>query len=448
MELIHPEDIEPVEEAFAEVLGHTNPGIPTEFRVRKADDTYIMLEALASDLTSDPAIGGVVITAREITERKRVESELRRFNRALRTTSECNMALVRATDEASLLRDVCGIIVRLGGYQLAWVGYVADAEDGSPVQLVAQAGDNVDYLSKLVAWFNTPEAASNPLLEVTFTHWPMVYSSLSSQIDQVPLAVEAQAYGYASILALPLFYLDENFGCLVIYSDRTDAFDLNEATLLHELAHDLAFGIHTIRVRVANRKSSHLLEQSNADLARAYDATLEGWSHALELRERETAGHSRRVVDLTLEIAARMGIAAEDFIHMRRGALLHDIGKMGIPDSILLKPGPLSADEWVTMRQHPNYAYELLSGIDYLAPAMQIPYGHHERWDGSGYPRGLKGEEIPLAARIFAVVDVWDALTSERPYRPAWPDQAVIDYIKEHSGRLFDPNVVEVFLSL
>ncbi|MBN1372235.1 MAG: PAS domain S-box protein [Anaerolineaceae bacterium] len=448
MELIHPEDIETVNEAFAEVLEHTNPGIPTEFRVRKADDTYIMLEALATDLSSDPAIGGVVITAREITERKRVESELRRLNRALRTTSECNMALVRATDEASLLRDVCGIIVRLGGYQLAWVGYVADAEDGSPVQLVAQAGDNVDYLSKLVAWFNTPEAASNPLLEVTFTHWPMVYSSLSSQIDQVPLAVEAQAYGYASILALPLFYLDENFGCLVIYSDRSDAFDLNEATLLHELAHDLAFGIHTIRVRVANRKSSHLLEQSNADLARAYDATLEGWSHALELRERETAGHSRRVVDLTLEISSRMGIAAEDLIHIRRGALLHDIGKMGIPDSILLKPGPLSADEWVTMRQHPNYAYELLSGIDYLAPAMQIPYGHHERWDGSGYPRGLKGEDIPLAARIFAVVDVWDALTSERPYRPAWPDQAVIDYIKEHSGRLFDPNVVEVFLSL
>ncbi len=201
-------------------------------------------------------------------------------------------------------------------------------------------------------------------------------------------------------------------------------------------------------MRVANRKSSHLLEQSNAELARAYDATLEGWSHALELRERETAGHSRRVVDLTLEMAARLGVAAEDLIHIRRGALLHDIGKMGIPDSILLKPGPLSADEWVTMRQHPNYAYELLSGIAYLAPAMQIPYGHHERWDGSGYPRGLKGEDIPLAARIFAVVDVWDALTSERPYRPAWPDQAVIDYIKENSGRLFDPNVVEVFLSL
>jgi PAS domain S-box-containing protein len=446
-QIIHPEDVTIASDAFGDVVNHTNSGIPTEFRVRKADGTYIYLEALANELFDDPAIGGMIITARDMTERKRAESELHRLNRALRTTSDCNLVLVRATEEAALLRDICNVIVQVGGYKLAWVGYLVEGSD-SPVQLVAQAGDNVTYLSKLVAWFNSGEALTNPLLEVSYTHWPLVYSSLPNQIDQVPLAAEAQAYGYQAVLALPIFFDEENFGCLVIYADRSDAFDLNEATLLHELAHDLSFGIHTIRVRVASRRSSQLLEQSNAELARAYDATLEGWSHALELRERETAGHSRRVVDLTLAIADRMGVDRGQFVHLRRGALLHDIGKMGIPDSILLKPGPLSADEWVTMRQHPQYAYELLSGISYLEPAMEIPFAHHERWDGSGYPRGLKGDDIPLAARIFAVVDVWDALTSDRPYRPAWPGQAVRDYIKEHAGRMFDPRVVDIFLSL
>ncbi len=187
---------------------------------------------------------------------------------------------------------------------------------------------------------------------------------------------------------------------------------------------------------------------AHQELNQAYEATLEGWSRALELRERETAGHSQRVVKLTLSMARQMGLPEEEIIYLQRGALLHDIGKMGIPDRILLKPEPLSPEEWVIMREHPDYARQLLTRIPYLSSSLDIPYNHHERWDGSGYPRGLRGESIPLSARIFAVVDVWDALGSDRPYRPAWPADAILTYMKEQSGRQFDPQVIDVFFGL
>lgn len=203
--------------------------------------------------------------------------------------------------------------------------------------------------------------------------------------------------------------------------------------------------IVTVRDTSERRQSQQALVKSNLQLSLAYDATLEGWSAALELRERGTAGHSERVVELALELAQAMGIHGEALVHFRRGAVLHDIGKMGVPDSILLKPGPLSADEWVLMRQHPIYAYQLLSGIDYLRPCLEIPYSHHERWDGSGYPRGLSAEQIPLAARIFSVVDVWDALTSDRPYRPAWTQAATLQYVRSQANVQFDPRVVTAF---
>ena len=189
------------------------------------------------------------------------------------------------------------------------------------------------------------------------------------------------------------------------------------------------------------------LERSTVELTLAYDATIEGWSKALDMRDKETEGHSRRVTDITVKIARTMGMGEAELVHVRRGALLHDIVKMGIPDSILLKPGALNNEEWDIMRKHPVLSYELLSPIVFLRPALDIPYCHHERWDGTGYPRGLKGDHIPLAARIFAAVDVWDALASDRPYRPAWPKEKILNYLKDGSGRHFDPDVVEAVLS-
>ena len=201
-------------------------------------------------------------------------------------------------------------------------------------------------------------------------------------------------------------------------------------------------------IAIDNTALFHDLQLSSTELSRAYDETLEGWARALEMRDMETHGHSDRVTDLTLLLAVKMKIDSSQLVHIRRGALLHDIGKMGIPDSILNKPGPLDEEEWKTMKLHPIHAYKMLSPIRYLRPALDIPYCHHEKWDGSGYPRGLSAAEIPLSARIFAIVDVWDALCSDRPYRKAWPQEKALDYIREQSGKHFDPEVVQTFLEM
>jgi hypothetical protein len=190
------------------------------------------------------------------------------------------------------------------------------------------------------------------------------------------------------------------------------------------------------------------LQHSNEELRQAYETTLVGWSRALELRDKETEGHTQRVTELTLRLASAAGFSEEELMHIRRGALLHDIGKLGVPDEILYKPGSLTDEEWKAMRQHPQFAYDLLLPILYLQPALAIPHHHHEKWDGSGYPDGLKGREIPLEARIFAIVDVYDALTSVRPYREAWSKEKALEKIHQDSGTHFDPEMVELFINV
>jgi putative nucleotidyltransferase with HDIG domain len=198
--------------------------------------------------------------------------------------------------------------------------------------------------------------------------------------------------------------------------------------------------------RVAVRTSE--LADANFRLNQAYTATIEGWSRALDLRDEETQGHSKRVTELTLRLARSFGLTEGELTNIERGALLHDIGKMAVPDHILRKPGPLTDKEWEIMRLHPVHAHEMLSPITFLLPALEIPFCHHEKWDGTGYPSGLKGEEIPLFARLFAIVDVWDALCSDRPYRQAWATERVLDHLRNLSGTHFDPAVVQAFLAL
>jgi len=211
---------------------------------------------------------------------------------------------------------------------------------------------------------------------------------------------------------------------------------------------------HAIEIQASSRditerkQSQVALQRANEDLREAYDKTIEGWVLALDLRDRETEGHTQRVTELSLQLARAFGFGENELLYVRWGALLHDIGKMGVPDRILLKEGPLTDEEWVIMRQHPVYAHEMLRSIQYLHPALDIPYCHHEKWDGTGYPRGLKGEEIPLVARLFAIIDVWDALTSDRPYRTAWSHERTLAHIRQGAGQHFDPQVVEMFTDL
>jgi PAS domain S-box-containing protein/putative nucleotidyltransferase with HDIG domain len=244
--------------------------------------------------------------------------------------------------------------------------------------------------------------------------------------------------GFKSYYGLPLVAKGKVIGVLETFHRAPIVRDPEWKDFLGTLAGQAAIAID-------NASLFQDLQNSNSELRAAYERTIEGWAHALELRDMETIEHSRRVTETTVKLAKSLGMNEEQLVHVRRGALLHDIGKMSVPDSVLGKTGPLNDEEWVIMRKHPEYAKQMLAAIQFLHPAMAIPYSHHEKWDGSGYPNKLKGKAIPLEARIFAVIDVWDALTSDRPYRAAWPVEKVRSYIRDESGKHFDPSVVEAF---
>ena len=250
------------------------------------------------------------------------------------------------------------------------------------------------------------------------------------------------AFQLRSILCAPLKIKNELIG--VIYVDnraRSGIFQESELVMIKAFADQAA-------VAIDNAQLFENLQESNRELQEAYQATLEGWVQALDMRDKETEGHTQRVTILTERLARAMGVEGDALINIVRGALLHDIGKMAIPDGILLKPDKLTEAERTLIQKHPQYAYDMLKRIEFLLPAIDIPYCHHEKWDGTGYPRGLKGEEIPFAARIFPVVDVWDALISDRPYRKGYPQAEVRERIKADSGKHFDPRVVEAFFAL
>jgi len=249
------------------------------------------------------------------------------------------------------------------------------------------------------------------------------------------------AEGFAAHYATPLIAKGLIKGVLEVFQRTPRSVDQEWIRFLETLAEQAAIAIDSAQL-------FERLQRSNIDLAMAYDATIEGWSNALDLRDKETEGHTQRVTDFTINLARSAGILEADLVHVRRGALLHDIGKMAVPDSILHKPGPLTEEEWKIMRRHPTSAFELLSPIAYLRPALDIPYCHHEKWDGSGYPRGLKGGDIPLSARLFAVVDVFDALQSRRPYREPWPKEKILEHIRSEAGSHFDPDAVKAFLAV
>jgi PAS domain S-box-containing protein len=444
-------------EMILEIFNAIVAGFPFgqhEFQVARRDGSLFPALIYASAIIRDGQSTGIRGVIVDITELKLVERSLQRSNRFLRATSRCNMALVHATDAQSLFNEICVILVEEIFYSFAWIGLFADdrklvitpvASAGLknthliPVETNTRSGSSINGLSPLEFL---------PMLEAIQREEAVLIRDIASDLRCQPIWAEAEATQLKSVISLPLIYSGQVFGGITVYARHANAFAPEEVKVLQEMSSDVAFGIHTLQIRADRDQAIVHLEEVNQKLSEAYDATLLGWSLALELRERETAGHSQRVVRLTLLLAEKMGVPAEKLIDIRWGAYLHDIGKIGIPDSILLKPEPLMDDEWQVMRQHPIYAYRLISSIAFLKNAVNIPYLHHERWDGSGYPLHLKGDEIPLAARIFMVVDVWDALVYDRPYRSAWSAEKTRGYLHENAGILFDPKVVTAFLEL
>ena len=275
---------------------------------------------------------------------------------------------------------------------------------------------------------------------------PALLQTLAASCAELPALEPGGVYSGGQLspqpaVFAPLATQEEFIGEVQAYRQGRQPFSIPDQEVLTILA-------HTTAVVIQNKRLSDGLQRTQRDLYHAYDVTLDSLARALELRDRETEGHTRRVAGLAVALGERIGLQGDDLVDLRRGAQLHDIGKMGIPDGILLKPQSLTSEEWVIMRKHTEYALDVLGPIDYLKNALDIPHYHHEKWDGSGYPNGLEGEAIPLAARVFAIVDVWDALTSDRPYRKAWPKARVIDYMRQQSGKHFDPRVLAAFLQM
>lgn len=395
----------------------------------------------------------VILVARDLSDRKKKEeilqkseAELRHLNRLLRTLSECNQALIRAKDENELVQTMCEILVKHANYPLVWVGFLEEQKQA--FHPAASAGNHTPLVPALAESYSRALQQKGSSVKTFCKRGEANILPLQlEQHNNLP-EIEALSQEALSFAAIPLQVDQETFGCLFIYSAHEPSFLQQELSFLQELAGDIAFGIRAQRQQELQARTETMLAQANLSLAMAYEATIEGWARALEYHEQETAGHSRRVVELMLRFARRLGFREEQLLPLRYGALLHDIGKMVISSEILNKPAPLDESEWEVMRRHPIIAYDLLKDIDYLLPSLDIPYSHHEWWDGSGYPNGLKEEEIPLAARMFALVDVYDALTSDRPYRPAYPKEEAIEIIRSLAGKQFDPQLTDVFINL
>jgi GAF domain-containing protein len=366
-----------------------------------------------------PAIMNIV---RDITERKNHENELR----AIATLSA---ALRTAATRAEMLPVIVSQMVLLLNCETASIEIidpltgeaVTEAAHGLWKALIGTRQKRDTGINAIISQTRKPYYTNDLKGNPDFLHKDLISKGVHSGIG-VPLIAQKSLIGF-------------------IWTGHKNNVSETEVRLLAAISDIAANAIYRSTLHEQTQKDA-------ADLAQAYDSTLEGWARALELRDQETEGHTRRVVKMTVDLARTMGVEERELENIRRGALLHDIGKMGIPDSILLKQGPLDASEWEIMRQHPEYAYKLLNPIDYLHPVLAIPHFHHEKWDGTGYPQGLMGENIPLAARIFAIVDVWDALTSDRPYRPAWSKEKALAHITEQVGKHFDPAVVHAFLKI
>jgi PAS domain S-box-containing protein len=368
---------------------------------------------------------------RDVTERKRTDEKIQRQVRHLSALHEIDQAIGSSVD----LRVTLDVFLKQTVSQLKVDGAAILLFNAGMLTL-EYAGSEGFTVSRQTQLRLDETHAGRAVLERNTVHIPNF-----SQATRLPQFHLLRDEGFMDYYAVPLIAKGQVKGVLEIFHRSLIGLELDWLDFLETLSGQAAIAID-------NAQLFDDLQRSNTSLTLAYDATIEGWSRAMDLRDKETEGHTLRVTSLTLDLARAMRIHDSELIHIRRGALLHDIGKLGIPDHILLKMDELSEDEWAVMRRHPTYAYEMLSSIAYLVPALDIPYAHHEKWDGSGYPRGLKGQQIPLVARIFAIVDVWDAITSDRPYRPAWEKPRALEFIREQSGKHFDPQVVDAFLQM
>jgi len=433
-ELVHPDDVSRLSKALEGVKKNPDTSASMQLRLQNMEGSWVTVEGVSKNFLKDAAVSGISVTVRDITRRKKAEQGIQRQLRTL----DALHAIDSATSSGLDLQVTAKVILEQLTQELG--------VDAASVLLFHPNTHNLKYFSGL--GFRNIDIARS---EINLGEGVAGKAGLERELICIPdlrdseeasrraeLLVEEEFVAY---YAMPLVARGELKGVLEIFSRSAMSPDQDWLDLLSAVASQAA-------VAMDNADLIADLQNHNTGLSFAYDATLEKVSYALDLREQLSPGHSQRLAEWTLKLGEAMGMEGRDLINDRRGALLHDIGKIGVPESILLKPGPLSDEEWEVMHKHPRYAYLLLSEIPYLRAAVDIPYCHHEKWDGSGYPRGLKDREIPLAARVFSVIEVWDVLGCDRPYREAWPNMKIREYLKSQSGKDFDPEIVEKFLDL
>jgi len=440
LEYIHPDDAHDTRAMFEELILEPGAARHSERRFRHKEGRWIVLDSVSKNALDDPTIQGIVVNARDITQRKHTEQALLRVNRALKSLSSCNGVLIRATDEMQLMQSMCNNIVEIGGYLLAWVGIV-EHDDQKTVRPVAYAGYQKGFMEQArITWADTEDGRGPAGTAVRTRKLQVVQNALADPAFRLWQA-NAVRLGYGSVLAMPLISSDSVLGVLVIYSSETNAFDTAEMQLLGELADDLAYGMVTLRTRIAH-------EHSEKRLLRSMEGTILAMAATLEIRDAYTAGHQRRVSELSVAIARKMMLTEDEIHGIYLAAVVHDLGKIQIPAEILSKPTRLTRIEYELIKTHPEAGYNILKEVDFPWPIAQIVYQHHERLDGSGYPRGLKGDEILVGARILAIADTVEAMSSHRPYRAGLGIDKALEEITKNRAKIYDAAAVDACVKL
>ncbi|MEO8159521.1 MAG: PAS domain S-box protein, partial [Betaproteobacteria bacterium] len=439
---VRPESLPAARRVLAGIVGQPGKQSRVELRISRKDGSEVEVEAIGRNLLGDPDVNGIIVTVRDITERKQAERSLRRLNRALKTLSAGNVALIHASGEADLLQEMTRILHEVGGYPLAIVGY---AGEGSSDSVVLKASSGVRPDSKLQlpgSWAESDHGQSAVARAIRFGETQLV-RNVDINTGQGSWGEIFGALNIAVIVGLPLRDSPgaRPFGAIGIGASESEAFDDDELKLLQELAGDLAYGIANLRAGIEQLAATEKLR-------RGLENTIDAIAATMETRDPYTAGHQRRVAELASAIAREMNLPGEIIAGIHFGALIHDIGKMQVPSEILSKPTRLSKLEYELIKTHAQAGYDIIKGVDFPWPVALMVLQHHERLDGSGYPQGLKGEDIIAEARILAVADVVEAMSSHRPYRPGLGIESALKEIADKRGFWFEPDAVDACLRL
>ncbi len=429
------------------ILTPEQPVVRYEHRVVDRDGQVRWQRWVDRGLFDGERLTEIQSTGSDVTEEVSHSRELERLTRVLQTLSRCNSALVHARDEKHLLSEICRHVVTTGGYRMAWVGFAADTPD-HPLQPVTSFGEGTDFVTSVKCREGEEQASTCPTCMAIITGETSIVQQLTSHTAEYPWAGEALKRGFHSMAVIPLVQEDRVFGALSIFSADPEAFQPAEIKLLLELSQDMAYGIQALRDATERRVLEMNRQEQALRLQETLVETIEAMTLAVEKRDPYTAGHQQRVSQLASSIAREMGLSDDQVEGIRLGALVHDIGKIAVPSEILTRPGRLTNLEFSLIKPHPDIGHEIMAGIRFSWPVADMIWEHHERLDGSGYPKGLKNGAIRLESRILAVADTVEAASNHRPYRPGKPLDSILDEIEAEKGAQFDPAVVDACLKL